>query len=280
MMMFKKLGLLLPIFLIFLILACNQAKKSDSVETTENTMSPLKEEDVNYFMATDTMKGYLAYNEKIKEKKPGILVVHEWWGLDDYTKKRVRDLAALGYVAFAVDMYGNGKVATNPDDALKLALPNYKNPIMAKSRFDAALTKLKTFANVDTNKIAAVGYCFGGTMVLNAAKLGDPLKAVVSFHGGLKGVPAEKKLLKAPILICHGASDKNVLPEEVKQFKRALDSIGAIYTFKEYPDATHAFTNPASTENGKKFNLPIGYNAAADTASWNDMKAFFAKNLD
>jgi dienelactone hydrolase len=148
---------------------------------------------------------------------------------------------------------------------------------MTKSRFDAALKKLKTFSNVDTNNIAAIGYCFGGGVVLNVARLGEDLKGVVSFHGSLIGAPADKKLLKAKILVCHGAADQFTKPQDVAQFKKQMDSIGADYTFKQYPDASHAFTNPKATEIGEKYKIPIKYNAAADSASWNDMKDFFAK---
>jgi dienelactone hydrolase len=206
-----------------------------------------------------------------------VLVVHEWWGLNGYPKMRARKLAELGYVAMAVDMYGNGKTADNPDDAGKMAGPFYQDPQMAKSRFDAALNKLKTYPQVDTTNIAAIGYCFGGGIVLNTARLGENLKGVVSFHGTLVGTPADKNLLKAKILVCHGADDQFVKPQEVAKFKKQMDSIGADYTFKQYPNATHAFTNPDATASGQKFKIPIAYNAAADSASWNDMKSFFAK---
>ncbi len=174
----------------------------------------------------------------------------------------------------AVDMYGDGKTGEDPKTAEALATPYYKDPTLSKTRFDAAINKLKTYAQVDTTNIAAMGYCYGGFIVLNAAKLGADLKGVVSFHGDLSGVPIKKELLKAKILICHGEADDFVNPE-VPAFKKSMDSAGVDYTFKSYPNATHAFTNPAATEKGKKFNMPIQYNAAADSASWNDMKAFF-----
>lgn len=278
--MHNRIVLIASLLALSFMIACNSFNHTDGTESNEQDSTSIKTAQISYTLGADTMLGYVAYNETEKVKKPAVLVVHEWWGLDDYTKKRARDLAALGYIAFAVDMYGHGKIADNPDDALQLAMPNYQDPQLAKNKFDAALAKLKGLEAVDTSRIAAIGYCFGGSMVLNMAKMGDPLKAVVSFHGGLKGVPADKELLKANILVCHGAEDKNVPQTEVQQFKQELDSIGAVYTFKEYPNATHAFTNPASTANGEKFNLPIAYDAAADTASWNDMKAFFSKYLD
>ncbi len=237
----------------------------------------IKEESVTYSAANVTMSGYIAYDASKEGKRPAVLVIPEWWGLNDYPKMRARKLAELGYIAMAIDLYGNGKTADNPKDAGKLTEPFYQNPEMAKARFDAAMNKLKTYSQADTNNMAAIGYCFGGAMVLNMARMGDDLKGVVSFHGNLVGVPPDKNLLKARILVCHGADDKFVQQTEVDKFKKQMDSIGADYTFKAYPNATHAFTNPASTENGEKFKMPIKYNAAADSASWNDMKDFFAR---
>jgi dienelactone hydrolase len=174
-------------------------------------------------------------------------------------------------------MYGDGRMGNDPDAAKNLAMPFYQNPALAKSRFDAALAKVKTFDQADTTKIAATGYCFGGGMVLNLARLGENLKGVVSFHGSLVGVPADKSLLKAKILVCHGADDQFVKPEEVAMFKKQMDSIGADYTFIAYPGATHAFTNPNATKMGEQFKMPIAYNAAADSSSWQAMQTFFAR---
>jgi dienelactone hydrolase len=223
------------------------------------------------------MDGYVVYDADKEGKRPAVLVVPEWWGLVDYPKMRARKLAELGYIAMAIDMYGDGKVADNPGDAGKMAGPFYQNLKMTKSRFDAALAKLKTYSQADTSNIAAIGYCFGGGVVLNVARLGENLKGVVSFHGTLIGAPADKNLLKAKILVCHGMADQLVKADDVEKFKKQMDSVGADYTLKQYPNATHAFTNPASDENGKKFNMPVKYNAEADSASWNDMKDFFAR---
>jgi dienelactone hydrolase len=264
------------------LIACNNQSSSSSSKADstvkETAKEPnLKEETVSYTAEGTTMNGYVVYDASKEGKRPGVLVVHEWWGLNDYPKMRARKLAELGYVAMAIDMYGNGKTADNPGDAGKMAGPFYQNPQMAKSRFDAALNKLKTFSQVDTTNLAAIGYCFGGGIVLNTARLGENLKGVVSFHGTLVGTPADKNLLKTKILVCHGADDQFVKPQEVAQFKKQMDSIGADYTFKQYPNAEHAFTNPNATAAGQKFKIPIAYNAAADSASWNDMKSFFAK---
>jgi len=264
-------------------IACNNQSNSSSTTTADSTIKEtakepnLKEETVTYTAGGVTMNGYVVYDATKEGKRPGVLVVHEWWGLNDYPKMRARKLAELGYIAMAVDMYGNGKTADNPDDAGKMAGPFYQDPQMAKARFDAALNKFKSYSQVDTNNLAAIGYCFGGGIVLNMARLGENLNGVVSFHGSLVGTPADKNLLKAKILVCHGAADQFVKPEEVARFKKQMDSIGADYTFKQYPNASHAFTNPNATPVGQKFKIPIAYNGAADSASWSDMKDFFAK---
>jgi dienelactone hydrolase len=168
-------------------------------------------------------------------------------------------------------------MGNDPGAAQALAMPFYTHPDMAKKHFDAALEEFKKNPNVDQSKIAGIGYCFGGGVLLNLARMGEPLNGVVSFHGGLVGTPADKDLTKAEILVCHGEADSFVPKEQVDMFKKQMDSIGKSYTFKSYPGATHAFTNPDATELGKKFKMPIEYNAAADTASWNDMKEFFGR---
>jgi dienelactone hydrolase len=237
---------------------------------------PIKEENITYKADSLTVKGFIAYDEKTQGKRPAVLVVHEWWGLNDYTKMRARKLAESGYIAMAVDLFGNGKNAANPKEAMELTAPFYKNPQLAKNILDAALKKIKEYPQTDKDKITAIGYCFGGAMVLNYAKLGAEVKAVVSFHGGLTAtVPVDKNLLKAKILVCHGGDDKFISQKDIDAFKHQLDSIAAIYTFKTYPNATHAFTNPDATRIGIEFNLPIEYNARADEESWNDMRKFF-----
>ena len=256
---------------LFFFSACNTREKSSE----NQTKMALKEETISYADDSVTMNGYVAFDGSTDKKRPIILIIHEWWGLNDYVKKRARQLAEMGYLAFAIDMYGNGQQADNPEAAGKLALPFYKDPGIAKTRFDAALAKIKTYPAADTNNIAAIGYCFGGAQVLNIARMGENLNGVVSFHGNLAGVTPDKQTLKANMLVCHGEIDQFVPATEVAEFKKQMDSIGAKYTFKSYPNATHAFTNPDATENGKKFNIPIAYNAAADSASWNDMKLFF-----
>jgi dienelactone hydrolase len=242
--------------------------------------SKIKEEKVAYSIGDKSFKGVVMYDENQKGKRPAVLVVHEWWGLTDYPVMRARKLAELGYIAMAVDMYGEGKIAANPAEAQELATPFYKDPKLSKTRLDAALAKLKEYKQMDNQNIFAIGYCFGGSVVLNSAKLGADLKGVVSFHGGLAGIPANKDLLKAKILVCHGGIDKFVSENDINAFKHQLDSIGAEYKFIVYPNATHAFTNPDATKIGKQFNMPIEYNQKADTDSWNDMVLFLNKILN
>jgi dienelactone hydrolase len=261
-------------------ISCNSQNSSTGTNTNKDSADvktvAIKEEPVTYTVDGINFNGYVTYDSNQQGKRPAVLVVHEWWGLTDYPRSRAKQLAELGYIAMAVDMYGDGKTGEDPKTAQALATPYYKDPTLSKTRLDAAINKLKTFPQTDASKMAAIGYCYGGFIVLNAAKLGADLKGVVSFHGDLSGVPVNKNLLKAKILVCHGEADQFVNPE-VAGFKMSMDSAGVDYTFKSYPNATHAFTNPAATEKGKKFNMPIEYNAAADAASWNDMKAFFAK---
>ena len=278
-------------FAVSLVFCSCADNKSGSTSTTTSRMTDssttgttmdtaraatVKEEPVTYTVNGKTMNGYIAYDENKTGRRPIVLVLPEWWGLTDYPRSRAKQLAQLGYFAMAVDTYGGGKTAANPQEAQNMATPFYKNPQLTKNTVDAALAKAKTYAQADSTQTAAIGYCYGGYVVLNAAKLGANLDGVVSFHGSLAGVAPDKNKLKAKVLVCHGGADKFESPEEVAAFKKGMDSIGADYQFKVYPNATHAFTNPAATENGKKFNMPIAYNAAADTASWNDMKAFFA----
>lgn len=236
----------------------------------------IKEERIRYEIDGTEYDSYVYYKSEQKGKRPGILVVHEWWGLNDYSRRRAKELAELGYISMAVDVFGNGKTAEDPASAQNLAMPFYKNPALSKKLLDPAIDLLKTFPQTDASKIAAIGYCFGGFVVLNAAKLGADLKGVVSFHGGLAGVKPEKDVLKAKILICHGAEDPMTNPD-VEEFKKGMDSAGADYIFKVYPGVTHAFSNPNATAKGKKYNMPIEYNEAADKASWNEMKEFFQK---
>jgi dienelactone hydrolase len=235
---------------------------------------------VEYKAQGVVMKGYLAYDENIKGKRPGVLVVHEWWGLNEYARKRARMLAELGYSALAVDMFGEGKQAMHPDNAGKFSSELMKNFDVAKARFVAAMDFLKQQPTVDPTRIAAIGYCFGGGIVLNLAREGMDLRGVVSFHGSLKSVkPAQPGNVKAKVLVLHGADDKFIPPDQIEAFKQEMKAAGADFKFVSYPGAVHSFTNSDATEMGKKFNMPIAYHAQADKESWNEMKGFLSMVL-
>jgi dienelactone hydrolase len=261
-------------------ISCNDeaAKEPEPAAETKPAEPMIRSEAVSYKDDTVSCQGFVAYDANDSSKRPAILVVPEWWGVVDFTKSKAEELAKLGYVAMAVDMYGNGKVADNPKDAGSMAMPFYTNPQMAKKRLEAALDALKKLPQTDPSRIGAIGYCFGGSMVLNAAKLGENFAAVVSLHGGLEGV-APTKDMKTKFLVCHGGADSFVPQAQVDKFKKQMDSVGANYDFKVYAGATHAFTNPGADEKAKKFKMPIAYNPAADSASWKDMTDFLGKNL-
>jgi len=235
------------------------------------------EKNVEYSAQGIVLKGFIAYNDNIQGKRPGILVVHEWWGLNDYARKRVRMLAQLGYTALAVDMYGDGKLAMHPDEAGKFAGEIMNNFDVGKARFLSAEEFLKKQPTVDPSRIGAIGYCFGGGVVLNMARQGADLLAVASFHGNLQAVqPAEPGMVKAEIRVYTGGSDKLVPPEAVEAFKKEMMDAKADYTVTVYPEALHSFTSPDATKLGKKYNLPMAYNKKADKESWQDMQKFFA----
>ncbi len=241
----------------------------------EESSMLIKSDSVVYY--ADSMKciGYASVDTSSMDKKPIVLIIPEWWGVGDYVKNRSVQLAKLGYFAMVADIYGKGTYVEDPTEAQGLSEPFHTNFQLQKKRFDAALAEAKKNLYADTNRIAAIGYCFGGGIVLNMARMGENLNGVVSFHGDLVGVTPETGKTLARILVCHGEADKFVGPEQVATFKKEMDSVGAKYTFKSYANATHAFTNPDATRLGKKFNMPIEYNAQADSASWNDMKGFF-----
>ena len=238
--------------------------------------------DVDYDQGGVKLRGFLAYDDaKVKEAKlPGVLVVHEWWGLNDYAKSRAVKLAGLGYVAFALDMYGAGVVATDPAKAGELAGQFRGKPLMAE-RAQAGLDQLLATGLVDPARVAAIGYCFGGSTVQALAYSGAPLAGIVSFHGGL--IPISPEALaknRAKILICHGAMDPSLTTEQVNAYLKSLNDGKVDYQFVQYAGALHAFTNPASDATAaanpgmKGF---IAYSPTADHRSWEDMKVFFSE---
>jgi len=249
-----------------------------SCSETNKQKTDLAEQEVVYTSDSTTLKGFLVYDNNIKGKRPGVLVVHEWWGLNDYSRNRARMLAELGYTALALDMYGDGKTANHPEDAQKFAGAIFNNVKMGEARFLAAYNFLKDQETVDPNNIAAVGYCFGGAVVLQMARIGMDLKAVASFHGGIQAItPAEEGKVKAFVLVCNGADDPFTTKEQIDAFKKEMDSAKVQYEFVNYPGAIHSFTNPAADSVGKKFNMPLAYNEKADKESWQEMKKVFNK---
>lgn len=216
-------------------------------------------------------------NQTLTEAKAGVIVIHEWWGLNQYAKDRAKMLAKEGYTAIAVDMYGHGKVAEHPNDARGFMQAAMANPDKVNARFNAAKNILKQQKNVDSEKLFAMGYCFGGGVVLHQARLGNDLAGVASFHGSL-ATQLETKPgdIKAKILVAHGGADPFVPVEQVTAFVQEMVTSGADLQFLNYPEAKHSFTNPEATEKGKKYNLPLAYDKQADTESWQAFLEFIA----
>jgi dienelactone hydrolase len=237
----------------------------------------LIEEELEYTSNGTVMKGFLVYDGDIEGKRPGVIVVHEWWGHNDYARNRARMLAELGYVAFALDMFGDGKTADNPEDAGKLAGEVFGNLETSQAKFMSAYKLLQSNELTDADKIAAIGYCFGGSVVLHMAKIGTDLKAIVSFHGGLYPTAIVKPgIVKAQILVCNGAADPLVPDDQIQAFKTEMDNAGVNYKFINYDNALHSFTNPGADSTAKKFNMPLAYNEKADKESWEEMKIFLS----
>ena len=262
----KHISILLALSCFLLLISCGQKQGKIGIV----------EKEIGYSSNGTPLKGFLAYDGDLKEPRPGIIVVHEWWGLNSYARKRARMLAELGYTALAIDMYGNGKQASHPEDAQKFAMEVFSNLDVAKARFEAGLKLLKEQPQTDSEKIAAIGYCFGGGVVLHMARFGEDIKGVVSFHGSLPTqFPAKPNTVKAQLLVCNGMDDPFTTEEQIKSFKKEMDDVGVKYTFINYPGAVHSFTNPGADSLGKKFNLPLAYNKKADEESWNEMQKFF-----
>ncbi len=232
--------------------------------------------EVEYSANGQALRGYLVHDDALSGKRPGILVVHEWWGHNEYARKRARMLAELGYVALAVDMYGDGKTAAHPDEAGKFAGEVRNNMEIGRKRFLAAMELLQKHAATNPKQIGAIGYCFGGGIVLQMARDGLDLKGVVSFHGSLAtDTPAEKGKVKARVLVCNGGEDKFLTMQQIQSFIEEMVAADVSLQFHSYPGAKHSFTNPAADEFAAKFKIPLGYNKQADIVSWQDMENFF-----
>ncbi|PWB70527.1 dienelactone hydrolase [candidate division GN15 bacterium] len=238
-------------------------------------MAKLHTETIEYKDGNVALEGFLAYDDTITGLRPGVLVVHEWKGLGNYEKSRAEQLANLGYVAFALDMYGKGIRPTTNEEAAAQAGIFYKDIPLMRSRANAGLEVLKRQPHVDTSRIAAIGYCFGGKTVLELARSGAAINGVVSFHGGLATPnPADARNIKCKILVCHGASDPNVPPDQVKAFEDEMTNANVDWQLIAYGGAVHGFTNPA---NGTDPSKGVAYNERADRRSWQAMRDFFAE---
>jgi dienelactone hydrolase len=233
-------------------------------------------EEVVYRADGTPLVGYFAWDDGVEGRRPGILVVHEWWGHDEYARERARMLAGLGYTALAVDMYGEGRLAAHPAEAQGFAAALRENLPLARKRFMAALAMLRDHPTVDSGQTAAIGYCFGGGIVLAMARAGVDLAGVVSFHGTLAtDTPARPGEVKARILVLNGGADSYVTEEQLAAFRREMEAAGADSRVITYPGARHAFTNPRADALGRKFDMPIAYAPEADRKSWQAMREFF-----
>ncbi|WP_242518181.1 dienelactone hydrolase family protein [Thiorhodovibrio winogradskyi] len=259
--------------LVLSALAVNAQAATDQSEntSTETGTSKIESKTVRYQDGDTELTGYLYYPEGTEGRRPGIIVVHEWWGLNDYAKKRAQMLAELGYVAFAIDMYGDDKVTSHAPDAKGWMQQITEHVDAWQARALKGLEILAADPAVDADKLAAVGYCFGGATVMQMAYAGADLDGVVSFHGSLPPAPEGLETLKPSVLAAHGAADGFVSPEKVAAFQKSLDAINADWEFVAYSGARHAFTNPNADEYGIEM---VAYNAKADQRSWALMQDF------
>jgi dienelactone hydrolase len=246
-----------------------------------NAYAAIKEEPVTYRDGETTMKGVVVYDDAVQGKRPGIVMVHEWWGITKHMHNEAQKFAQQGYTAFIADMYGDGKVADNPNDAGALATSVMNDPKVMEARFNAARSQLVRHSSVDATHIGAVGYCFGGAVVLNMARSGADLDAVAGFHAslGLNTPTPALGTVKAKVLVLNGADDPFVKREEYEVLEKDFASAKADYHVITFPGAVHAFTNPEATELGKKFNIPLRYDAKADQEAKAEASKFFAANL-
>lgn len=246
-----------------------------SIFVTAVSYATVKTETVEYREGSTVLEGFLAYDDASSNSRPGVLIVHEWMGINDYTKRRAVMLAEMGYVAFAADIFGKGVRPTSVQEASEQAAKYKGDRPLLRARALAGLEQLKKNRLVDPKKIAAIGYCFGGTTALELARAGADVAGVVSFHGGLDMPnPDDTKNIKAKVLICHGGDDPYVPTEQVADFQNQLRQAKVDWQFIAYGGAVHSFTNPDAGNDPSK---GAAYNANADRRSWEAMKQFFAE---
>ncbi len=244
-------------------------------ETKPPATPGIKTEELTYNAGQTVLNGFLAYPDD-GQKHPGVLIVHEWWGQNQYVRDRAKQLAQLGYTAFALDMFGKGKTTEHAKDAQQFTEEVSKTKDQGLERFKAAYDLLAKQEATKPDEIAAIGYCYGGGVVLNAARAGLPLDAIASFHGVLASkTPMKKGAFKGKIFVASGADDPFVPAKQVEAFKKEMDAAGADYEVVVYDGAKHGFTNPDATELGKANNIPVEYNEAADKASWKKLMELF-----
>jgi len=243
-------------------------------------MAEIMTQEITYSVDDTEMIGFLAWDDAIEGRRPGVLVVHEWWGQNDYPRRRAQMLAELGYTALALDMYGDGRSAEHPDGAGEFMQESLSNLPQARDRFNAALELLKAQATVDPGNIAAIGYCYGGGVVLHMARYGADLQAVASFHGSLGlGIAPEGEGgdVTARIAVYNGEDDKFVSADQIAGLAAELEAAGADFQIINFPGAVHGFTNPEADQKAEKYGMPLAYNALADEASWDHMQLVLAK---
>lgn len=246
----------------------------------QSAWGAIKGKEVEYKAGDTVLKGYIAYDDAVKTKRPAVLVVHEWWGHDQHARNTARKLAQAGFVGFALDMYGEGKHVMHPKEAGEMSGEVRKNLPIMQARFDAARDYLSKQPMVDPARIGVIGYCFGGGVALDMARQGEDLPAVVTFHGVLNtDHPAEPGKIKGKILVLTGADDPFVPKQQVEAFEEEMKKAGADVKVISYPGAKHSFTNPGATALGKKYKLPLEYNAKADKESWSEAAAFLKRTL-
>lgn len=270
----KRVNPFLLLFMAFLLSACTKS------ESTDEEARSITGEEVTYSAGGITMNGYIAYDEPSVNVRPGILVVHEWWGHDEHARNSTKKLAEMGYVALAVDMYGEGRVAEHPEDAMAFSGNVMGNFETAEARFNAALETLKVHPLVDAGQTGAIGYCFGGSVILAMANSGADLDAVVAFHAGLRLPVMPQENISSRILILNGAEDPMITAEDVENLTGALEEVNADFRYVNYEGATHAYTNPAADSLGTRFDLPLAYDAQTDSLSWLEMREFFEQTFN
>ncbi len=232
----------------------------------------IREQTVSYRVGDTEMVSFLTWDDSIAGPRPGVLVVHEWWGLNDYARQRARMLAEAGYTALAVDMYGGGRSTEHPQEANGFMTAVFERQDAAKYRLRAAKSALQQQPVTDSQRIAAIGYCFGGGVVLDAARRGENLDLVASFHGMLAPQnPAQPDTVKARVLVFNGAADPMVKPEQVEAFREEMKNAGVSYRIEDYPGVTHGFTNPDADRLARQSGLPLAYDKSADLDSWHKL---------